>query len=185
MFHKIVAIYARRGGISSNHTHPFNGPFSGTTRVSWYQKGKTNLDFNEQETVSGSGISWAICKSAPHSRQITTPAPHRSVFLQAGCPSYHPTSSVKALHFTANLRRNLPVKIKLWKSVCRSVNGDKPRRFNQHCYSFDDLLSRCNLVGAGVNWILNMMKFLSIVLIIRCTTNRDVCRCGYCKRAFF
>ena len=33
-----------------------------------------------QETVSGSGISWAICKSAPRSRQITTPAPHHSVF---------------------------------------------------------------------------------------------------------
>ena len=29
------------------HTHPFNGPFSGTTRVSQYQKGKTNLDFTE------------------------------------------------------------------------------------------------------------------------------------------
>ena len=27
--------------------------------------GKTNLDLLEQETVSGSGISWAICKSAP------------------------------------------------------------------------------------------------------------------------
>ena len=27
------------------HTHPFNGPFSGTTQVSRYQKGKTNLDF--------------------------------------------------------------------------------------------------------------------------------------------
>jgi len=27
------------------HTHPFNGPFSGTTWVSQYQKGKTNLDF--------------------------------------------------------------------------------------------------------------------------------------------
>ena len=26
----------------------------------------------KQETVSGSGISWAICKSAPRSRQITT-----------------------------------------------------------------------------------------------------------------
>ena len=48
-------------------------------------------------TVSGSGISWAICKSAPRSRQITTPAPHHSVFLQAGCPSCHPTNSVKAL----------------------------------------------------------------------------------------
>jgi len=29
------------------HTHPFNDPFSGTTRVSRYQKGKTNLDFTE------------------------------------------------------------------------------------------------------------------------------------------
>jgi len=28
-------------------THPFNGHFSGTTRVSRYQKGKTNLDFTE------------------------------------------------------------------------------------------------------------------------------------------
>jgi len=40
---------------------------SGTTQMSQYQKGKskTNLDFLEQESVSGSGISWAICKSAP------------------------------------------------------------------------------------------------------------------------
>jgi len=30
--------------------------------------------------VSGSGIRWAICKSAPRSRQITTPAPRHSVF---------------------------------------------------------------------------------------------------------
>ena len=29
------------------HAHPFNGPFSGTTRVSQYQKGKTKLDFTE------------------------------------------------------------------------------------------------------------------------------------------
>ena len=29
------------------HTHPFNGPFSGTTRVSQYQKGKTSLNFTE------------------------------------------------------------------------------------------------------------------------------------------
>ena len=28
-------------------THTFNGPFSGTTQVSRYQKGKTNLDFTE------------------------------------------------------------------------------------------------------------------------------------------
>jgi len=30
------------------HTHPFNGPFSGTARVSQYQKGKkNNVDFTE------------------------------------------------------------------------------------------------------------------------------------------
>jgi len=34
---------------------------------------------NWSERVSGSGI---ICKSAPRLRQITTPAPHHSVFLQ-------------------------------------------------------------------------------------------------------
>ena len=51
--------------------------------------------------MSGSGISWAICKSAAHSRQITMSAPHHSVFLHAGCSSCHPTNSVKALkaHF--------------------------------------------------------------------------------------
>jgi len=62
------------------YTHPFNGPLSGTTRVSRYQNGKPMWILLKQETVSGSGISWAICKSAPLSRQITTPAPHHSVF---------------------------------------------------------------------------------------------------------
>jgi len=43
--------------------------------VSQYQKGKTNQGLLEQEIVNGSGISWAICKSAPRPRQITKPAP--------------------------------------------------------------------------------------------------------------
>jgi len=64
------------------HTHTllFNGPLSRTTQVSRYQKVKPIWILLKQETVSGSGISWAICKSAPCSRQITTPAPHHSVF---------------------------------------------------------------------------------------------------------
>jgi len=52
--------------------------------VNQYQKGKTNLHLLKQETVSGSGISWAS-------------------FLQAGCPSCHPTNSITALK--ANLSR--------------------------------------------------------------------------------
>jgi len=34
-------------GYSYFYTHPFNGPLSMITRVSLYQKGKTNLDFSE------------------------------------------------------------------------------------------------------------------------------------------
>ena len=47
------------------HTHPFNGPLSRTTRVSRYQKGKPVWILLKQEMASGSGISWAVCKSAP------------------------------------------------------------------------------------------------------------------------
>jgi len=35
----------------TTHTHLFNGPFSGTARVSQYQKGKTNLDFTEARDI--------------------------------------------------------------------------------------------------------------------------------------
>jgi len=48
----------------------------------------------KQETVSGSGISWAICKSAARSRQIPTPAPHHSVFYRPDAlPAAQPTAS--------------------------------------------------------------------------------------------
>jgi len=73
---------------------PFNGPLSRTTRVSRYQKGKPIWILLKQETVSGSGISWAVCKSAPRSRQITTPAPHHSVFYRPDAlPAAQPTAS--------------------------------------------------------------------------------------------
>jgi len=38
------------------------------------------MDLLEQEIVSGSGITWTICKSAPYSRQTTKPASHHSLF---------------------------------------------------------------------------------------------------------
>ena len=40
--------------------------------------------------MSGSGISWAICKSASRSRQITMPAPHRSSFFTGWMPFLPP-----------------------------------------------------------------------------------------------
>ena len=47
----------------------------------------------KQETMSGSGISWAICKSAPRSRQITTPACHSVFYRPDALPAAQPTSS--------------------------------------------------------------------------------------------
>jgi len=62
------------------HAHTFNGPFSGTTRVSRYQKGKTNLDFTE---ARDSEWQW---HQLGHMQVCTS-----------RCPSCRPTNSVKAL----------------------------------------------------------------------------------------
>ena len=57
----------------------------------------------KQETVSGSEIGWAICKSAPCSRQITTPAPHHSVFYRpVALPVTQPTASKHWRHNHTN-----------------------------------------------------------------------------------
>ena len=71
------------------HTHPFNGPLSGTTRVSRYQKGKTSMDFTEARDSE-----WQWHQSAPCCRQITTPAPQHSVFYRPDAlPAAQPTAS--------------------------------------------------------------------------------------------
>ena len=83
--------------VQHTHEHPFNGLFSGTTRVSWYQKGKTNLDFTE---ARDSEWQWhqlghmQVCTSLQTDNHASTPS---LSFLQAGCPSCRPTNSVKAL----------------------------------------------------------------------------------------
>ena len=98
------------------HTHPFNGPFSGTTQVSRYQKGKTNLDFTE---ARDSEWQWhqlgymQVCTSTPP-----------LCFLQAICPSCRPTNSVKALKATVlrkHKRMTLTITQKYLISCCRKL----------------------------------------------------------------
>ena len=80
------------------HTHTrLTALYQGLPTWAGTRKVKPVGIFLKQETLTGSGISWAICKPAPRSRQITMPAAHHSFFLQARCPSCHPTNSVKAL----------------------------------------------------------------------------------------
>jgi len=68
--------------------HTFNGPLSGTTRVSRYQKGKTNPDFTEARDVE-----WQWHQLHLDNHASTPPLS----FLQAGCPSCRPTNTVTAL----------------------------------------------------------------------------------------
>ena len=83
--------------VTHTHTHLFNGPFSGTTWVSRYQKDKTNLDFTE---ARNSEWQWhqlghmQVCTSLKTENHTSTSP---LSYLQAGCPSCRPTNSVKAL----------------------------------------------------------------------------------------
>jgi len=70
---------------------------SGTTRVSLYQKGRTNVDFTE---ARDSEWHWhqlghmQVCTSLQTDNHASIPP---LSFLQAECPSCRPTNSVKAL----------------------------------------------------------------------------------------
>ena len=77
------------------HTHTrLTALFLGLPRWAGTRKVKPIWILLKQETVSGSGISWAICKTAPCSRQITTPSPHHSVFYRPDAlPAAQPTAS--------------------------------------------------------------------------------------------
>ena len=79
------------------YTHAtLNGPFSRTTRVSRYRKGKTNLNFIE---ARDSEWQWhqlghmQICTSLQTDNRASTPP---LSFLQGGCSSCPPTNSAKS-----------------------------------------------------------------------------------------
>jgi len=70
---------------------------SGTTRVSRYQKGETNLDFTEardNEWQWHQLVHMQVCNSLQTDNHTSTPP---LSFLQSGYPSCHPTNSIKAL----------------------------------------------------------------------------------------
>ena len=95
---KLVSVVCQHDCSRSYAIHTqFNGPLSGTTQVSRYQKGKTNLDF-----IGARDSEWQwqqlghmqICTSLETNNHASTP---QLSFLQAGCPSCRQTNSVKAL----------------------------------------------------------------------------------------
>jgi len=66
--------------------------------VSWYQKGKTNLNFTEARDSEWQWHQLGRMKVCTTSLQTDNHASTPPLdFLQAGCPSCRPTNSVKAL----------------------------------------------------------------------------------------
>ena len=105
------------------HTHLFNGPFSGTKRVGRYQKGKTNLDFTE---ATDSDWQWHQLRHMQVCTSLQTDNHARTLplsFSQAGCPSCHPTNSVKTLEALKSCsNRSI--------SPARRANGRNTHTFN-------------------------------------------------------
>ena len=79
------------------HTHTLTALCPGLPGWAGTRKVKPIWILLKQETVSGSGISWAICKSAPRSRQITMLAPHRSVFFTGRMPFLPPNQRCQSM----------------------------------------------------------------------------------------
>ena len=77
-----------------SHTHPFNGPLSGTIQVSRNQKGKTNLDFTEARDSEWQRHQLGhmqVCTSIQTDKHAST---HRSVLYRTDAlPAAQPTAS--------------------------------------------------------------------------------------------
>ena len=79
---------------TDTHTHLFNGPFSGTTQVSQYQKGGTNLDFTE---ARDSEWQWhqlgqmQVCTLLQTGNHASTPP--LSFYRPVAVPAAQPTAS--------------------------------------------------------------------------------------------
>ena len=98
--------------------------------------------------MSGSGISWATCKSAPRPRQITMPAPHNSVFLQARCPSCCSTKSQSTESKYQSTEERLCRKtVKLALQYSSVTNQAKLNTATQSRQPFSGLFSKTTLIS--------------------------------------
>ena len=106
--------------ICNTHTH--NGPVSGTTLVSWYQKGKITLDITE---ARDSEWKWhqlgnmQVCTSLQTDNHASTPP--LNFYIQAGCLSCHPTNRVKALNALLYLKNKINTHLE--SIICVNINA--------------------------------------------------------------
>ena len=123
---RVLVLFEYQLVYTHTHTHPFNGHFSGTTQVSRYQKGRTNLDFTE---AKDNEWQWHQLGQMQVCTLLQTSIPPLKVFYRPDAlPATQPTASKhwisnysigKKLNFPiscANLHFNL-----VWFLVCMLV----------------------------------------------------------------
>jgi len=115
------------------HTHTVNGPLNFVQDYPGEPVPQPIWILPKQETVSGSGISWAIYKSAPCPRQITMAAPHHSVFtgqMPFLLPNQQHQSTEGTMHIPNALQcigtNALPCCAKQGNIYIRTINQWKP-----------------------------------------------------------
>ena len=122
-------------------------------------------------------MSWTICKSfAPCSRQITTPVPHHSVFLQAGCSSCRqPTASKDRHGFSVHWRqlKNKTLKIttkwtqtsttKIWQTSHADQNQRDTTDLGNRVNKVDSLFVDCYQQHLWKSWLGRLLQQISTV----------------------
>jgi len=118
--------------LAYTHTHTrLTALFPGLPRWAGTRKVKPIWILLKQETVTGSGISWAMCKSAPRSRQITTPAHHHSKFFTGRMPFLTPNQQCQSTEGVPD--------IPVHKIILESIST-----FKHHCKGIEQALDIWN-----------------------------------------
>jgi len=151
------------------HAHPFNGPFSGTTRVSRYQKGKTNLDCTE---ARDSEWQWhqlghmQVCVSLQTDSHASTPP---LKFFTRRMPFWPPNQQCQSTESTKDTEK-MNTYIPDEGKKCDAEGGQLKRgpcplprqRSVEHCrFAFD--MAR---VSAGALWRQHLEALLQPVVLL-------------------
>jgi len=134
--------------------------------VRQYQKGKTNLDFTEARY---SEWQWhqlghmQVCTLLQTDNHASTPP---LSFLHAGCPSCHPTNSVKALKaktkaqtcgfFNWSADRDRYACGSLWDNVkiwCLLLGTVQMQNINTNFFSYSTVLHPLNGLFSRTTWV--------------------------------
>ena len=111
----------------------------------------------KQETVSGSGISWAICKSAPRSRQITMPEPQHSVLYRPDAlPAAQPSQSTEGNYcLTVHWHKSLA------NNACELINQINTWTGNETTTAYCQQKKSLNLIWTNT-WHRDFHKFYRV-----------------------